>query len=169
MTSKIPNASRLASLRDQITAIRAEIERLPQQALPIPDAMDRLDHWIAENSARFDPSQAARAFITERGPLGRVLAVQGLKTSENAVATDLAPLLCSLFGAEIRERLGAAIQAQTGTPGPRLADRPRALSSRTEELERLEIAEERLIRTAEAEGEPLARRADATPSIVLAP
>ena len=169
MTSKISAASRLASLRDQITAIRAEIEALRAQPLPTEDALERLDRWIAEQAARFDPGSAARAFSTERGPLGRVLAVQGLKTSENAVATDLAPLLCSLFGAEIRERLGAAIQAQTGSPGPRLADRPRALSSRTEELERLEIAEERLIRTAEAEGEPLARRADATPSIVLAP
>ncbi len=169
MTSKIPNASRLASLRAEITAMRAEIEALPAQPLPVADAIARLDAWIAEQAARFDPGSAARAFATERGPLGRVLAVQGLRTGENSVAVDMGPVLCSLFGTEIRERLGAAIQAQTGTPGPRLADRPRALASREEELERLEIAEERLIRTAEAEGEPLARRADATPSIVLAP
>ncbi len=169
MTSKIAAATRLASLRDQIAAIRAEIERLPQQPLPIPDAMDRLDHWIAENSARFDPSQAARAFSTERGPLGRVLAVQGLKTSENAVATDLAPLICSLFGTEIREKLGAAIQAQTGTPGPRLADRPAHEAALRGELDNLERQEEQIIRDSESAGEPLARRPDASPAVVLAP
>lgn len=167
MTSKISAASRLASLRDQIAAIRAEIEALPAQPLPVADALERLDHWITEQAARFDPGSAARAFTTTGAP-GRVLAVQGLRTGENSVATDLAPLFCALFTTEIRERLGAAIQAQTGTPGPRLADRPRALASREEELERLEVAEERLIRAAEVEGEPLARRPDATPSIVLA-
>ena len=169
MTSKIAAATRLASIRDQIAAIRAEIEALPAQPLPTEDALERLDRWIAEQAARFDPGSAARAFATERGPLGRVLAVQGLRTGENSVAVDMGPVLCSLFGPALREQLAAAIQAQTGTPGPRLADRPRALSSREEELGRLEVAEERLVRAAEAEGEFLARRADASPAVVLSP
>lgn len=168
MTSKLPAAARLADIRAQIIKVRDDIEGMAAQPLPIADAMGRLDAWIAHNTARFDAGRAARTFTTDRALLGEVFAVQGLKTSENAVSTDLAPLLCTIFGAEIRQRLAAAIQAQTTTAGPSMAERPRVMAALEATLQRLETQEEQLIRESETAGERLARRADARPAVVLA-
>lgn len=169
MTSKLPNAARLEAVRARVSQTQAEIEALPAQPLPVADAIARLDAWIAAKSELFDHGTAARAFATDRALLGGVLAAQGVKTAESAVTTDLAPVLCALFGTEIRERLSAAIQAQTRAAGPSLAERPATLAALRAELERLEREEERIIRDSESAGEPLARRPDASPAVVLAP
>lgn len=167
MTSK-PFAPRLAELRDKIISTQAELEALPDQPLPAADALARLDAWIASEAARFDPTQAARSF-TDQGTRINILEAQGLRNSDASVLTDMAPMLCSLFGPEIRARLGEAIKALPLTPGPALKDRPARLQHLRDELDRLERGEERLIREAEAAGEPLERRGDARPELVLLP
>ena len=91
-----------------------------------------------------------------------------MRNSDASVLTDMAPMLCSLFGPELKARLGQAIESLPITPGPALKDRPARLQHLRDELDRLERGEERLIREAEAAGEPLERRGDARPEIVLA-
>ena len=167
MTSK-PFAPRLAELRDKIISTQAELATLPDQPLPAADALARLDAWIASEAARFDPTQAARSF-TDQVTRINILEAQGLRNSDASVLTDMAPMLCSLFGPEIRARLGEAIKALPLTPGPALKDRPARLQHLRDELDRLERGEERLIREAEAAGEPLERRGDARPELVLLP
>ena len=166
MTSK-PFAPRLAQLRDGIISIQAELEALPDQPLPAADALARLDAWIASQSASFGASQAARAF-TDQGSRIDILEAQGLRNSDASVLTDLAPMLCALFGPELKARLGEAIKALPRAQGPALKDRPARLQHLRDELDKLERGEERLIREAEAAGEPLERRGDARPEIVLA-
>lgn len=167
MTSKA-FAPRLAELRAKITQTKAELEALPDQPLPAADAIARLESWITTQAARFDAAQAARSFTTQGAHID-VLQAQGLRNTDASVQTDLAPLLCSLFGPELKARLGEAIKALPGTPGPALKDRPARLQHLRDELDRLERGEERAIREAEAAGEPLERRGDARPEIVLLP
>lgn len=164
MTSKA-FAPRLAELRDKIISTKAELEALPDQPLPAVDAIARLESWITTQAARFDAAQAARAFTTQGAHID-VLQAQGLRNTDASVQTDLAPLLCALFGGEIKARLGEAIQALPITPGPALAERPAILRRLTDEVDRLERGEERLIRES---GEALPRRGDARPEIVLLP
>ena len=163
MTSKL--APRLAELRDKITQTQAELAALPDQPLPAVDALARLDAWIASEAARFDAAQAARAFTTQGAHID-VLQAQGLRNTDASVQTDLAPLLCALFAPEIKARLSDVIQALPAPPGPALAERPAILRRLTDELDRLERGEERLIRES---GEALPRRGDARPEIVLLP
>ena len=159
----------LVTLRAKIAELQAKLEALPSLPLPAEDALARLDAWIASEADRFNLAGAARTFATPGALLGRVLEIQGLGAAQGAVQTNAAPMLCALFGTEIRARLAAAIQAQTTNPGPSLAKRPAHEAALRGELETLELQEEQIIRDSEADGERLARRPDATPSIVLAP
>ncbi len=169
MTSKIPHSVRLADIRDKIAKIQADIDGLAAQPLPPADALKRLDTWIHDQSARFDPASAARSFTTAGAPLGKVLETHGGGTGGTSVAVDLAPIICAMFGPEIRRRMATAIDDQATAPGPSLAERPEYLERWNAELEHLEREEEAIIRSAETAGERLARRADAPVAVVLAP
>lgn len=169
MPSKLTPAAQLADIRARLTQIQADIDGLAAQTLPAADAIARLDAWIRDQSARFDPAHAARTFTTANSHLLHVCDARGGRQGENAVQVDLAPVLCGLFGPEIKRRLASVIENEAGTPGPSLAERPEILDRWNAELERLEREEEAIIRAAETAGERLARRPDARPEIVLAP
>lgn len=83
------------------------------------------------------------------------------------VVIDLGPLLTQLLGTRaVRKALDATLQAvPEGLPHATRAER---MATLTDELDRLETDEERLIRDAELNGFTIARRADADPAIVLA-
>ena len=163
MPSK-PFAMRVDELRDKISSAQAELAALPDQPLPAADALARLNHWITAESAKFNP---ARAFTTEGSNLN-VLELQGLRLSENTVSVDPTPMLCWLLGDTLKAKLTAAIEALPPSTGIPLKDRPAVAQRLRDEIARLETAEERLVREAEAAGEPLERRGDARPEIVLA-
>jgi hypothetical protein len=169
MPSKLTPAAQLADIRARITQIQADSEALPAQPLPAADALARLDAWIRDQAARFDPARAARAFTTAGAPLGKVLEAHGGRTGENSVSVDLGAVLCAMFGPEIKRRMASVIENETTAGGPSLAERAALIERWTAELEALEFQEEGIIRAAEDAGERLARRPDARPEIVLAP
>jgi hypothetical protein len=83
-------------------------------------------------------------------------------------STDMAASLAYLFGpgALVSPLL---LQLDAVPDGPNAADRKARLEAIEQELDELELAEERLIEMAEEEGEPIARRPDIRAEIVLAP
>lgn len=168
MPSKLTPAAQLADIRARIAQIQADIDGLAGQPLPAPDALARLDGWIAHNAARFDAFTTARSFTTASSHLLHVLEVKGGRTGENTVTVDLAPLVCAIFGTEVRRRLASAIEDQTTAPGPSMAERPALIERWNAALGGAERDEEAIIRAAEADGIRLARRPDAQPGIVLA-
>lgn len=81
---------------------------------------------------------------------------------------NIAPLLAALMGADaLAAALCVGLDALIPEGMPPEARRVR-LAEIAAELDKLETAEERLIEASEARGEPIARRPDCRPEIVLA-
>lgn len=165
MPSK-PFAARVDELRDKIAARRTELDQLPEASIPAPDAIARMTAWVDSQAAAF--TIGANAFTGEQFSRPTTLLLTAIRNGNHMADVDTGPLLCWLLGDVIKTKLTAAIKALPHAPGIPLAERPAAVQRLRDEIARLETAEERLIREAEAAGEPVIRRGDARPEIVLA-
>lgn len=169
---------KVQKLRADVAATQEELEWLGDAAVPKSDlkaalaaAVSRdlgdegagLLHQIASGDPRASGEAAAQLLklqaFTRREPHAAGI---------SAVSIDLAPLLGLLLGKEaIIAALNQRVDALSYTAGPPAAERPAKRDKLRAELRRLEIAEEALIVASEDAGEPIARRADADPAVVL--
>lgn len=165
MPSK-PFADRVTELRSKIAARRTELEQLPEASIPASDAIARMTAWVDSQAAAF--TTGANAFTGEQFSRPTTLLLTAIRNGNHMADVDAGPLLCWLLGDVIKTRLKVGIEALPHAPGIPLAERPAAAQRLRDEIARLETAEERLVREAEAAGEPIVRRGDARPEIVLA-
>jgi len=166
-----------SSLRNRVEELRAKIGRamaqradLETSPVPVAEQVSRLCNWIDRQANGCDLVYGLghfRAPVPERG-YSPTLFLSAVRGGQRSVAeADLGPLLCALFGDELKQRLASVIEASGVKTGLPLAERPAMLAKVASELDQLELEEERLIVEAETAGMFILRRDDARPEIIL--
>lgn len=158
----------ISTLREQITALHAERDALPDQPLDIDSIRTQLAANIAGNRKLFEQKfNTGQLFhpLPERAILKLPTApINGPEPPQEA----LWPLACWLHGDTLIDPLmGLVEQRLPKDAGISLSERTKRLKKIESELARLEREEEQLICELEAAGEEVIRRADADPAIVL--
>jgi hypothetical protein len=151
-----PDPDALMPIRGLISAIQAQRRELeaagPSRDELIREADALVDHLEAEGRRRLLASLQTQPANPFR--------VAGLGNG-----VDIGPLLVGLLGATVKEALRALLmELPEGLPPMEKAER--LLTLHNEQLA-LEKREEALVRELEAAGQPVQRRADASPAVVL--
>lgn len=164
-------AERIDDIRARIAALSNERHELIAQQrsrVEVGESINRLlSHWQ-------DKGETAIVRELQRAAVGsapEVLTVKGNAavsiTPGNApLALDLGPLLVALFGDVLRTRIGELLEQVP--EGVESATRRARTTEIDRELDRVESEEESLIEQSEIDGDPIVRRPDARPEIVLA-
>jgi len=155
---------KLAELRQEIAARKRALAETEAAALPIEAAMERAQRWVMEQAAayRFD---GAIAFLQPDASLSNVFLIPPnpniAQVTAAHCATNPAGVLAVIEAALLDAQQKAALVLTA-------AERDERLQSLSDEIFRLEVAEEEIIVAAEAAGFEIARRPDAAPRAVLA-
>lgn len=165
MPAKQNLSTKIAAIRAEISAKRDQITHIKSAALPKAEMIQRLNDWIASSAAAFRPSYDLSGLFLEGEQIELAASTRTVGPTSRA---DLAPFACWLFGDLMRERITAELEPHCDDSAPRSTEREGAIEALQAELHRLEVREEALIREAEEAGEPVQRRRDADPAIVLA-
>lgn len=158
-TTTSPLPDRLAAIRQQITETRAARHRITAQRRSRDEVsvylMQRIDEWerIGDNEV----AQAVQDCAKGQPVDFFMISGTGRQT--------LGPLFASIAG----EALRAAVdrQVQTLPMGMSATQRAAEMEKQSARLRELETEEELLIRESEAANDPIDRRPDADPAIVL--
>jgi hypothetical protein len=144
-------------LREQITGVVREAAVLERAPIPLTEALADQQAFLDRVAAEYDPIVTPFALPHLSLP----------PSPADLVPYRLAPLLASL--PEWRAVLQEKLQATYATLPAAVASDERAplFAALRERKVKLEMAEESVILQAEAQGVPLARRADASPDVVL--
>lgn len=166
-----PLSKRLADLRAAIAAAQADLAALPGRPLPAAEAVARFNQWADSQAQAFDARRQAAALCQPRADttFSDLLSLTARDIRPHLSAADAGPLVCWLMGDTIKKKMAAEIEGLDLSDALPAASRGAELRRLTLELERLEIAEEVLIRQLEAAGEHVRRRDEARIDIVLAP
>lgn len=165
MPAKQNLTAKVAAIRAEISDKRDQITHIKSAALPKAEMLERLDAWINASASAFDPAHALAGLWLPGEPIDLAASVRQVGPNTRA---DLSPALCWLAPDEIKARIRAELEPRCDDSAPRSIDREDVQVELQAELHALEISEEALIREAEAAGEPVHRRSDADPAIVLA-
>lgn len=156
-------SSGLDTLRSRITELQLAIHETELVAVSKAAALKRLDQW----------ARRARGMGVAETPISSFTNPEGdgrLPITAASPQPYLFDFFTSLLADDIKCRLTERIEAHYADhQGIDDGERDKRLEKLEGELTDLEIAEERLIRVAEAAGLPVLRRDDAPPRIVLAP
>lgn len=159
------------TITQQIASTRADRQQLLDRItylagapLPVAEMRERVDAWIAHQAQRFDPAHQLRGLWRD----GESSAMTANVTSSGILShADLGPLFAWLAGDALEKALIEALEPYCDDSAPRSADRPEAIEALQREIHDLELKEETLIRQSEQTADPVMRRADADPAIVL--
>ena len=164
-------SARVATLRAQRTRLCIEYNQLSEQNRSRREVMDYVAQQVADMEQRGRTARLRDLDLIARGARPNLLRVGGsAHTPAHAlvakVSADLGPLLVSLLGpASIEAALLRDIESIPEGLAP--AEKAARLAEIEAELDRLEREEEALIEASAESGEPIPRRADANPAIVL--
>jgi hypothetical protein len=154
-------------LRRKRAPLYAEYCELLRQRRSRAEVVGLLDFVIEQTKARAKELRSLDlrrlAFGGNRPALFDLLGFHGTEFS-----ADIGALVVSLVGGE-KVRATWLETIDEIPEGLSASEKAKRLAVITRELDRLEAEEERLIVQSEQEGEPIARRADARPEIILAP
>jgi hypothetical protein len=148
------------TVRAQIVAIREQIEDLRSQrfeletgSLPLADVQPRIDAMIDRAAGDVDLEYHLSSITRANGRSGecRVFDVITKPGQYNTGSADVGPLLCALFGDQIKQRLREFCEG-LDLDGPPLAERPAMVRKIDAEILKLEREEERMICEAERAG-----------------
>lgn len=169
--------NKLDSIRTEIASVREELVWLDTSPLPLPEAETRIVTWVDAQARKMGDRLSLGSAIRSEGNLGdaELLTVHARGRADiyserdalvNASA-DLAPIICWLFPAAVKERLRAELSGLDYEPGPPAEERPSMKARLQDELHRLELIEESLVLELEAAGVEVFRREDADPAVIL--
>lgn len=164
-------------LREQIQQLKEEIEWVATAPVTREEFKERVLSWVDGKAARAEKSEIGLMQLRSANPHtvmhADVLGV-GTRTVNIAGRTDvlpiefsIAPQLTWLLGDTIKETLLAKVEAMDYVPGLPMSERPERLAQLRQELRTLEEKEEALICESEASSQPVYRRSDADPAVVL--
>lgn len=164
-----PTEANLRKIRSQLEAAQTELDQIPDRLLPHNEAIGRAEKWVDAQAEAFNGDYKATAFSVTDNASG-INALLSLKPNPIDGAIDTAPLIAWLLPDQLKQRLAEAIEARP-EPANALAqsDRGPMAEKLRNEIARLEIEEELMIRALEDSGELVGRRPDADLSVVLAP
>jgi hypothetical protein len=152
----------LESLRQRIAALTAERETTEGSLIPKQEAMARLDTWSARLRSGGVEHVDLASFTLPADPTLFGHPGAGIELTNHHI-------LGSLLADALRDRLAARIEAEYQRHASATdAERGRKLDKLDAELLDLGLAEESMIRAAEAAGIEVLRRHDADPRCVLA-
>lgn len=160
--------------RVQIAATYEEIDWLKSAPPPKVEVVELACAAIDLEAADFVSSARWGGFV-HAGEIGELFEMSG-RTEIIVPGSPIAgmhlraaPLFAFLFGAELKEKLAAAIEQGTVDfeEGPAMGDRPALIESARDRLFAMETEEESLIEEAAAAGIEIARRASADPAVIL--
>lgn len=151
----------LSDVRGRIADLQAERRRVESLPPELDTAVERIDRWVAamEHTARAgivpEPARFAASPEHYRQP--------------RSGRDEFAAIMVAFLGDELAARVKAQVQeVYADRPGISDAEREKRLAQLDRDLLDAELAEESLIRAAEAAGFTIARRADSDPRAVLA-
>lgn len=166
----MPFREEVEPLRARIAALQAERRTIALQARTRADVRAEIERTVAHWS---DRGAATLTREVQRAALGAapdLLTAHGAGPAAGGVAhvrLDLGPLLVSVLGASaVRKALLATLDSVP--EGLDAEARAARLAEIDAELDRLEGEEEKLVEMSELDGDPIARRVDARPEIILA-
>ncbi len=156
------------ALREKIVARQAERKALQAQARSRAEVVALVDEKVAEWGATGAKVATLALSCAAAGSTYSPLKVEGRAFDLGRATVDLGALMVALLGAQaVRAALLRGIDdVPVGLDRKAKAARLAAIER---ELDTLEAEEEALIEQSEAEGEPIQRRPNARPEIVLAP
>lgn len=155
--------------REQITKLQTEIAELRADRGTRDEVAERLTAWVDEQAARV-PAAALVASAAVGAPDNRALRVLVQGGSElGGGDVSVTPVLSWLYGDRMKARLLEELDAHADELCSRKSarDRAAALANAEKALHAAEVAEERAIVAAEAQGLEITRRPDVRPEIIL--
>jgi hypothetical protein len=168
----------LESIRNEIAEIDGEIYWLENAPLPLDDALNKIRKSIAARAMRATGVEGFFSnYATESSPFETQASLTEARVIDEAGGAligsgraDIGDILCLLFGENLEDKLGDLAKAAAADieSGPPLIERAGLKAELLGKKKTLEIAEEKLIETAEELGlQGFYRRADCDPKIVL--
>jgi hypothetical protein len=160
---------RIAAMRADIAEIQSDMDA-PQGMINADEAIERLKLWIGQRAKEFEEMHlwsrlcAAPAYP---GPNNRDFRPFAFDSKTPTGNVDLTPLLCWLAGPTIADRAADMLRARIPEGALTSKEAAAHAAQRKARLRELEVAEELLIRESDSAGEPIPRRGDARPEIVL--
>lgn len=161
------------AIRERISRLRAEREETLHGPLPKAEAIEKMEAAVNRLAAGHEERYAvSECVFGGRDPVG------GVRTFFEAmgnvdphagkrVKTDMAPLLATLFGEQVKRHLRQRIEAAGHPEGPPAKDRNALAEGMDKQIRGAEIEEETMILQAEEAGIEILRREDCNPAIVL--
>lgn len=161
----------IETLRKRIAATQAEIEDLRLDRLTRDETEERLMAFVDEQAAQFSVetfvAQATRGNRRLRDDAFEIH-VRGVPGASEAFGS-IAPWICWSAKDQVKQHFRNmldAVSPDACSDVPR-EERAQQLEAKIEELDRLEVEEERLISESEQTATPIPRRPDCRPEIVL--
>jgi len=151
----------VATLREEIAAVIAEIEWTANSLVPKDEVKQRI---LAGCKAMGENFNLRLAGVANPENWQQSLADM-LTLHESPV--PMGGFMAATMGDEFAKALSKKIDGLKYSPGPATQERPELLKNLRARLRELERREEALIVQAEADGVVIARRADADPAVVL--
>jgi hypothetical protein len=158
----------LATIRETIASVEAEIRAIDNSGLTEADVADRVKGFIATLAARFDESYIGRAFTHANGTVTTTDMLNA--TASEGQSGDEALVLEAWLRPELLEQKllnAAAPYVQTGKTALPLDQRPALLRKLDARLADLCQEEEDMIVELQANGHEVFRRGNVDPLVVL--
>lgn len=169
----------LDSIRQQIVECDEECHWLHSAPLPLDDALDNIDRFIAKNNQVsgisqffYDRKLLDRPFIvtTEPDKSSVLYVIDNVVTGTLSSEVDVSTIFCGLFPELVKTALVERVtrEFENIEAGPPRAERAGLISAAKQRRYALEVEEEALISHAEDTGlAGFYRRSDCNPEIVL--
>lgn len=167
----------IQKLREQIQQLKEEIQWVTEAPVTREEWKERVTSWVEGMAAKAD--RTSSAMLSLRSANTKVVRAADLLEIQTSVAQvaglttvrplefSIAPHLTWLLGDAIKAAMLAKVETIDYVPGLPMSERPARLDQLTKQLRVLEEKEEALICEAEASQQPIFRRSDIDPAVVL--
>ncbi|GAB3647342.1 hypothetical protein [Ramlibacter alkalitolerans] len=159
-------SSQVAALRTQIAELQRERDALQRQRRSRAEVAAAVDQQIKEWAERGRGAFARAVVQLSEGLAASPVVLRTTGGADGVAHADLGPFLVACVGeVKVREAyLASLADMPEGLPRAARDTRLREIASR---LDDLELQEEELVERSETSGDPIARRPDARPEVVL--
>jgi hypothetical protein len=156
----------LQALRERISALQAEREAILRQRRSRAEVAAAADGYLAQLDVKGKEALARGLQSLAIGSASSPLILSGVAGADGVVRVDVGPLMVALLGVD-RVRQAYFADLDTVPAGLSRADRNARIAEIATTLDELETEEECIVEESELGDQPIPRRPDARPEIVL--